>query len=94
MRELKSTPLFEKAYRKHVRRHPQLQKKIDEALKQMRLDAFAPSLQTHKLSRKLFGLLACSCGYDCRIVFSVEKDQKSGQEVIVLIDIGTRDEVY
>ncbi len=69
MRELKSATQFEKAYRKFVRRHPQSQKKIDEALKQMSREVFAPSLQTHKLSGKLFGLLACSCGYDCRIVF-------------------------
>ncbi len=31
MSELKSTTPFEKAYRKFVRRHPQSQKKIDEA---------------------------------------------------------------
>jgi mRNA-degrading endonuclease YafQ of YafQ-DinJ toxin-antitoxin module len=34
------------------------------------------------------GLQSCSCGYDCRIVFSVEPEQ------IVLLDIGTHDEVY
>jgi mRNA-degrading endonuclease YafQ of YafQ-DinJ toxin-antitoxin module len=91
MREVKSTPAFEKAYRKFVRRHPLLQKKNDEALKQMHLDVFTPSLQTHKLSGKLFGLLACACGYDCRIVFSIEKEQESDEEVIVLIDIGTHE---
>jgi addiction module RelE/StbE family toxin len=94
MRELKSTPPFDKAYRKFVRRNPSLQEKIDNTLRQMRLDVFDPKLQTHKLSGKLFGLLACSCGYDCRIVFAIEKDQKTGQEFIVLIDIGTHDEVY
>jgi len=94
MRELRSTPQFEKAYRKFVRRNPVLEKKIDEALKQMRLDVFTPTLQTHKLSGKLLGLSACSCGYNCRIVFSMEKDSQTGQEFIVLVDIGTHDEVY
>jgi len=94
MRELQSTPQFEKAYRKFARRNPALEKKIAEALKLMRLDVFTPTLQTHKLSGKLFGLSACSCGYNCRIVFSVEKDSQTGQEFIVLVDIGTHDEVY
>jgi len=34
------------------------------------------------------------CGYDCRIVFSIEIDEKTGCEVIILHDIGTHDEVY
>jgi len=94
MRELQSTPQFERAYRKFVRRHPALEKKIDEALKQIQLEVFAPSLQTHKLSGRLFGLSACSCGYNCRIVFTVEKLATTGQEIVLLIDIGTHDEVY
>jgi len=39
-------------------------------------------------------LYACSCGYDCRIVFSVEKDKETDKEIIVLISIGTHNEVY
>jgi mRNA-degrading endonuclease YafQ of YafQ-DinJ toxin-antitoxin module len=94
MRELVPTQKFERAYRKFTRKNLSLQNKIDNALRQLRLDAFAPSLGTHKLSGKLFGLFACSCGYDCRIVFSIEKEQLTNQEYIVLIDIGTHDEVY
>jgi mRNA-degrading endonuclease YafQ of YafQ-DinJ toxin-antitoxin module len=60
----------------------------------MQLDVFAVDLGTHKLEGKLVGLRACSCGYDCRIVFSIEKDKDTAQEVIVLLDIGTDDEVY
>lgn len=92
--KLKSTPKFEKAYRKFVRRHPYLQEKIDEALRQITIDLATPALQTHKLSGKLAGLSACSCGYDCRIVFSIEKEPNTNEEFIVLIDIGTHDEVY
>ncbi len=60
----------------------------------MEIDVFAPSLGTHKLSGKLNGLQACSCGYDCRLVFSIEQDTETSREVIVLLDIGTHDEVY
>lgn len=58
----------------------------------MEADVFSPNLKAHKLSGKLYGLFACSCGYDCRIVFTIEKH--SGHEVILLIDIGTHSEVY
>ncbi len=93
-RKLSSTPKFDRAYRKFVNQKPFLQKKINKSLKQMESDVFAPNLGTHKLSGKLFGLLACSCGYDCRIVFSLEEERHIGEEFIVLIDIGTHNEVY
>ncbi|MDQ6902696.1 MAG: type II toxin-antitoxin system mRNA interferase toxin, RelE/StbE family, partial [Bacteroidota bacterium] len=35
-----------------------------------------------------------SCGYDCRIVFSIVQDDKAKAEFILLIDIGTHEEVY
>lgn len=60
----------------------------------MEVDVFVLSLGTHKLSGKLDGFQACSCGYDCRIVFSIERDTEMNSEVIVLLDIGTHDEVY
>ena len=94
MRPLVITPKFRRAYRKLGQRNPKLQNNVDDALRKMEVDVFATSLGTHKLSGKLLGLLACSCGYDCRIVFSVEIDEKTGREVILLLDIGTHDEVY
>ena len=52
------------------------------------------NLGAHKSSGKLDGLQSCSCGYDCHIVFSIEQNIESDDEVIVLLDIGTHDEVY
>ena len=43
---------------------------------------------------ELLGLRACSCGYDCRIIFAIETDEDSKEKVILLLDIGTHDEVY
>jgi mRNA interferase YafQ len=51
-------------------------------------------LGTHKLEGKLTDLLACSCGYDCRVVFAIETDQETNEKIIVLLDVGTHDEVY
>jgi mRNA interferase YafQ len=60
----------------------------------MEQGVFAPSLSTHSLKGELLGLKACSCGYDCRIVFSIEVDPDTQNEVIILLDIGTHDDVY
>ena len=94
MRALVPTPKFRRAYRKFTRRNKRLREKIEETLEQMETDVFAAHLSTHKLSGTLFGLWACSCGYDCRIIFSLETDDATGEEVILLLDIGTHDEVY
>ncbi|NJL78314.1 MAG: type II toxin-antitoxin system mRNA interferase toxin, RelE/StbE family [Richelia sp. RM2_1_2] len=88
------TPKFKRAFGKFVKRNANLQERIENTLLLMEADIFAANLGTHKLSGKLDGLQSCSCGYDCRIVFSMEQDEDTNTEVIVLLDIGTHDEVY
>ena len=46
-------------------------------------------LRTHKLSGKLEGLWAFSVDEDCRVVFEF-----IGEDRVLLIDIGSHDEVY
>lgn len=79
---------FQKAYIKFIRKSPYLKSAIAETLSNLQEDSFSSKLKTHKLSGNLMGVYACSCGYDCRIIFSIETD------VILLIDIGTHDDVY
>jgi len=67
---------LEKAYRKFVERNANLQERIENTLEQMEQDVFATHLNTHKLSGKLSELRACSCGYDCRIVFLLKRTRK------------------
>lgn len=94
MRSLVFTPKFNRSFRKFVKRNADLQYRIENTLRQMEADVFAPSLGTHKLSGKLDGLQSCACGYDCRVVFAIEQDTETDEEIIVLLDIGTHDEVY
>jgi len=94
MRELVLTPKFKRAFRKFVKRNPQLEIKIIQTLQLMREDVFVPQLSTHSLQGKLLGLKACSCGYDCRILFTLEVAPNNTEEVIILLDLGTHDEVY
>ncbi|CCQ60599.1 Plasmid stabilization system [Crocosphaera watsonii WH 0401] len=56
-----------------MQRNPVLQKQVEKTLLKMQEDVFAPSLMTHRLKGQYEGLRACSCGYDCRIIFSLEK---------------------
>jgi addiction module RelE/StbE family toxin len=65
---------------------------ISPTLSILQDDAFDPRLGTHKLKGDLAGFWACSAGYDLRIVFEIV-DQKD-QEIILLVSIGTHDEVY
>jgi mRNA-degrading endonuclease YafQ of YafQ-DinJ toxin-antitoxin module len=87
-------PKFHRAYRKAIKRHKGWQATIDTVIRTLASDPFSPHLGTHKLSGHLVGCWACFCGYDCRIIFALERDPESGEEVILLLDIGTHDEVY
>ncbi|MBW1615388.1 MAG: type II toxin-antitoxin system mRNA interferase toxin, RelE/StbE family [Deltaproteobacteria bacterium] len=91
-REVVLTPKFKRAFRKFVRHNKKLQKQIEDTIEQMQEDIFSTTLNTHKLIGNLEGLRASICGYDCRIVFSLEHN--SAIEVIILLDIGRHDEVY
>ena len=93
MRELVLTPKFKRAFRKFVKRNSQLEPKLIQILQLMKEDVFATQLNTHSLQGKLAGLKACSCGYDCRILFTIEISEEQ-TEAIVLLDIGTHNEVY
>ena len=94
MRQLVSTPAFERAFRCVVRRNGVMQALIEETLRRMEANLEDPRLRTHHLSGKLSGLFACSCGYDCRIVFAKERNAETGHQVLLLINIGTHDDVY
>jgi mRNA-degrading endonuclease YafQ of YafQ-DinJ toxin-antitoxin module len=71
-----------------------LQAHIEAALRRMAENVFDPRLKTHHLSGQLSGLHACSAGYDCRIIFSKQKHLKTKAEVLLLINIGSHDQVY
>lgn len=94
MRKIVISNKFKRSVRKFTRRNPQLQARIEKTISELSNDIFDPSLGTHKLGGKLTGLLSCSCGYDCRIVFALETNEENNEKVIVLLDVGTHDEVY
>jgi mRNA interferase YafQ len=85
---------FKKAFKRLIKKNPQLQDKVFAVLDLLADNAFTPSLKSHKLTGQLEGLWSCSVTYDCRIIYTFKQDEELGDNLIVLIDIGTHEEVY
>ena len=94
MRTLIWGKTFIKALKQTVKRHPSLNTDIEETLRLLAENPFAPQLETHKLKGKLAGSWACKVGYDMRIVFDFVKSESQKEDDILLLEIGTHDEVY
>jgi addiction module RelE/StbE family toxin len=91
-RVLLQSPAFSRDLRKWLKSRPRAAAGIEAALQQLSADAGEASLHTHKLQGPLAGFWGCSAGYDLRIVFEYGKHE--GVEAIVLLAVGTHDEVY
>ncbi|MGK7888530.1 MAG: type II toxin-antitoxin system YafQ family toxin [Leptolyngbyaceae cyanobacterium] len=87
---------FKRRFKKLTKANPVLQNKVIGVLRLLANDPFTPSLKTHKLTGTLDGLWSCSVAYDCRIIFSLatNKNQDQQEIFILLLDIGSHDEVY
>jgi addiction module RelE/StbE family toxin len=85
---------FKKAFKRLTKKNPHLQTKIMKVLDLLGEDPFSPSLKSHKLTGNLASCWSCSVAYDCRIIFTFSKDTDSDELVIILVDIGSHDEVY
>ncbi len=94
MRTLIWGNIFVRSLRRTVRKHQSLQQDIEYTLHLLQENPFTPSLATHKLKGKLAGSWACSVGYDLRIVFEFVKSEEQQEDDILLLEIGTHDEVY
>ncbi len=73
-----------------LRRHPELESELADVLQQLHADPFAPRLRLHALGGKHRGKHAVSLTYSYRIVLVLRITAKE----IVLLDIGSHDEVY
>lgn len=94
MRTLVWSAAFSRALKRAVRRQPALQAKIERTLQQLAKDPFHPALHSHKLKGELAGAWACTVDYDNRILFEFAQNPESGKEEILLLAMGTHEEVY
>jgi len=80
---------FKKAFKKEIKRNRALEEIFWKKLEKFMREPFSKELKTHKLSGQLKDLWSFSIGYDMRVIFFfAEKDK------VVLVDIGTHEEVY
>lgn len=84
------TAHFTRAAGKFVKRHPELKKKVALILRDLEKDPFQPHLDYHHLGGKQTGVQAVSITDSYRITMTVMITKKE----IILLDIGSHDEVY
>jgi mRNA-degrading endonuclease YafQ of YafQ-DinJ toxin-antitoxin module len=87
---LVTTQHFERRARKFLRKHPDLRQALRDTLDDLSQDPFQPKLKLHPLSGNLGGVQAVSLTYSYRVTMLVRVTEQE----IVLLDIGTHDEVY
>jgi mRNA interferase YafQ len=85
---------FNRSFKKITKKNPQLKEQITKVLRRLADDPFTPSLKSHKLGGDLAGLWSCSVAYDCRIIFIFSEDEELLEMVILLVDVGSHDDVY
>lgn len=94
MRTLVWSGGFVRAFKRAIRRRPDLRERVQRVLRQLEEDAFHPVLRSHKLKGELAGAWACTVDYDHRILFEFVQNADSGEEEILLLTMGMHDEVY
>jgi addiction module RelE/StbE family toxin len=88
------TPKSLRAFKRLTRKNPSLRPLIEQTLRQLTQDPFQPSLHTHKLKSELSNVWSCSIDYSYRILFEFIEKSDSGEDSLLLINLGTHDEVY
>jgi len=79
---------FKRSFKKIIKKKPQLKDQIVKVLRLLADDPFTTSLKSHKLTGDLAGLWSCS------VIFTFSEDENLLEMVILLVDIGSHDEVY
>jgi mRNA-degrading endonuclease YafQ of YafQ-DinJ toxin-antitoxin module len=85
-----TTQHFERRARKFLRKHPGLRQALRDTLDDLSRDPFQAKLKLHPLSGNLAGVQAVSLTYSYRLTLLLRVTEQE----VVLLDIGTHDEVY
>lgn len=94
MIKLVKTSYFTKSAKRLLNDNPQLALKLRATLEILEINPFNPTLKTHKLKGKLKGLYACSVERDLRIIFDINTNKQDDSIDVILLNIGTHDDVY
>ena len=94
MRKLLWHSSFRRAFKRLMRVDRRLAGRVLDVIEGVVVDPFEERFRVHKLHGALDGLWAAWVEYDCRIVSSFEANPGGGEDMIVLVDLGSHDEVY
>ncbi len=81
---------FKRTYKNWSKKHPDLVESFRTKMELFANKPFHPSLRTHSLSGILRGLWSLWITYEYRLIFKFVDRKKK----VLLIDIGTHEEVY
>lgn len=82
-------PHFKKSYKKRIASNPKFVKKTAERLKTFQEDSTNPTLKDHQLAGDKRNYRSFSIAGDIRIVYMKVNDEK-----VILLDIGSHNQVY
>jgi mRNA-degrading endonuclease YafQ of YafQ-DinJ toxin-antitoxin module len=83
------SPGFTRSAKAFIHKHPELRKKFAAVLRDLVCDPFHPHLKYHHLAG-IKGVQAVSITYSHRITLTIVVSDAE----IILLDVGSRDEVY
>lgn len=81
---------FLRQARRFFKKHPDLLPRFNALMSELQRDPFHPCLKLHPLGGKLSGCFAVSLTYSYRITLTLLVTEKE----IILLDIGSHDDVY
>jgi mRNA-degrading endonuclease YafQ of YafQ-DinJ toxin-antitoxin module len=84
------TTAFERSLSRLLRKQPKLRGRVASVLRDLESDPFQRRLHLHSLAGVLHGRQAVRADYSQRIVLALRVAERE----IILIDIGSHDEVY
>jgi addiction module RelE/StbE family toxin len=88
------TPKSVRSFKRLIRKNPNLRILIERTLHQLAENPFHSSLRTHKLKGDLSNVWSCSIDYSYRILFEFVENPEDKEEAILLLNLGSHDEVY
>jgi len=94
LKNLVWSSIFIRKFKRLIRQNPNLRVSVENTLQKLTDDPFQPSLRTHKLKGDLSDRWSCSIDYSNRILFKFVIDEETQEEEILLLTLGSHDEVY
>lgn len=88
MLRIETTPRFERRLTAFLKSHPDLRERTQTLIDRIAANPFDPRNKTHKLSGKLKEFWGADITWSYRVVFLLN------DECIMLVNVGSHDEVY